>query len=83
MKVDRQVTKQTEITLKHLAKDIRKGQVDSAKVASYSKLIGDYCGLIKMSREDEGGSNYYDQMEAEAFADINSRRQEVQKCPTN
>ena len=47
MKPDRQVIKQVTLTLKHLAKDLRNGQVEAAKVSAYSKLLSDYNDLIK------------------------------------
>ena len=75
MKIDRQILKQCEITLRHLAKDIRKGEVDSGKVGAYSKLISEYGSLVRLSRQlEDEANNYYDQMEREAIADARSRQ---------
>jgi hypothetical protein len=74
MKPDRQVIKQVTLTLKHLAKDLRNGQVEAAKVSAYSKLLSDYNELIKLAQEDDSEPNYYDQMEQEAFHDMKSRQ---------
>jgi len=75
MKIDRQILKQCEITLRHLAKDLRKGEVDAGKVGAYSKLISEYGSLVRLSqRLEDGANNYYDQMEAEAQAEFNSKR---------
>ena len=79
MKIDRQILKQCEITLRHLAKDLRKGEVDAGKVGAYSKLISEYASLVRLSQElNETSNNYYDQMEREALSDARSKRQEVQ-----
>jgi len=68
MKIDRQILKQCEITLRHLAKDIRKGQVDSGKVGAYSKLLSEYGSLIRLSRAlEEESNNYYESMERGAL----------------
>ena len=75
MKIDRQILKQCEITLRHLAKDLRKGQVDAGKVGAYSKLISEYGSLVRLSQELEAAeNNYYDQMEREALAEARSRQ---------
>ena len=75
MKIDRQILKQCEITLRHLAKDLRKGQVDAGKVGAYSKLISEYGSLVRLSQELEAAeNNYYDQMEREALAESRSRQ---------
>jgi len=74
MKPDRQVIKQVTLTLKHLAKDLRNGQVEAAKVSAYSKLLSDYNELLKLAGGDDLEPNFYDQMQEEAFQDINSRR---------
>ena len=75
MKIDRQILKQCEITLRHLAKDLRKGQVDAGKVGAYSKLLSEYCSIVRLSKElNEEANNYYSKMEAEALAEARSRR---------
>ncbi len=74
MKPDRQVIKQVTLTLKHLAKDLRNGQVEAAKVSAYSKLLSDYNDLLKLAQEDDLEPNFYEQMEQEALQEANSRR---------
>ncbi len=74
MKPDRQVIKQVTLTLKHLAKDLRNGQVEAAKVSAYSKLLSDYNDLLKLAQEDDLEPNFYEQMEHGALAESNSRR---------
>lgn len=70
MKPDRQVIKQVTLTLKYLAKDLRNGQVEAAKVSAYSKLLADYNELLKLAQEDEVESNnFYERMEASALKD--------------
>ena len=74
MKPDRQVIKQLVLTLKHLAKDLRNGQVEAAKVSAYSKLLGDYNELLKLAEEGDSEPNYYDQMEREALQGLKLQR---------
>ena len=74
MKINDQVIKQTEITIRHLSRDIRSGEVDSGKVSALSKLLDQYGSLIRLSREDGEGSNFYESMEAQALAESNSRQ---------
>ena len=74
MKINHQVIKQCEITLRHLAKDIRSGEVDSTKVAAISKLLDQYGNLIRLSREDKEESGFYEEMEQEALKDVSLKR---------
>ncbi len=75
MKIDRQILKQCEITLRHLAKDLRNGQVDAGKVGAYSKLLNKYGSLIRLSRAlEEESNNFYDRMERESLQDAHLRR---------
>ena len=69
MQVNDQVIKQCEIAIRHLARDIRKGDADSNKVTAISKLLDQYANLIRLSREDNEGSSFYDEMEASAMRD--------------
>ena len=74
MQVDSLVVKHTVLALKHLAKDLRNGQVDAAKVSAYSKLLSEYGSLIRLSREDEEESGFYEEMEREALRDVSLKR---------
>jgi len=72
MAIDPQVLKQLQIVLRHLAKDIRDGEVNPTKVVAYSKVLSNYAELEKMEKE-EGSNNYYNRMEAEALEEIKNR----------
>ncbi len=74
MKVNDQVIKQCEITIRHLSRDIRSGEVDSGKVSALSKLLDQYGSLIRLSREDEEESGFYEEMEREALRDVSLKR---------
>ena len=75
MQVDVQVLKQTEITLKHIAKRLREeDEVPPQLVQAYSKLLGDYRELVRLSREDQKPKNFYDEMEREALGEVKGFR---------
>ena len=65
MQVDIQVIKQTEVTLKFLARNLRQGDIDAGKVSALSKLLDQYGNLIRLSREEDSG--FYEAMKREAY----------------
>lgn len=69
MGIDPQVLKQLQIVLRHLAKDIREGEVNPTKVAAYSKVLSNYAELEKMAKDGDT-SNWYDKMERQAIREV-------------
>ena len=74
MQVDALFVKRTEQLLKHLSKELRNSALNAGEIGAYAKLLSEYGSLIRLSREDEEESGFYEMMEAEALKDVNLRR---------
>ena len=75
MKIDKQIIKQNELLLKHLAKNLRTGEIDAAKIGAFCRLVSEYGSLVRLSKElQDEANNYYERMEREALNEISTRR---------